>query len=132
MLSIRNGEEFARALRAPIDPDIKALLKIRLEQLRECDLPETAHIGVVEHGDDDQTATAALGFSIFTNQVDGSRFGECDFCPSAEWIADHGFCFEAVFIFDDSGFAHVLIVPKQPFIDQRILAFCEQFSLSAA
>jgi hypothetical protein len=129
MLSVRDEASLSRALELPIDDRLKHLLHERRTQLGyDFDLTELAHFLIVQPNDHLSTIEQALGFSILVNQVDGSRFGEADFSPSFEWIADHGFCFEAVFIFEDSGFGHVLLVPKLPAVNAKLIAFCTHFA----
>ena len=129
MISVRDEESLSRALELPIEDRLKCLLRKRRTQLGyDFDLSELAHFLIVQPADDLCAIEQALGFSILVNQVDGSRFGDTDFSPSSEWIADHGFCFEAVFIFCDSGFGHVLLVPKLPAVDAELIAFCTHYA----
>ena len=98
----------------------------RIKEAREFgDISETARFLVVEPGDGLATLHRSLGFSVFQNAVDGCRFGEPGFTPSWEWIEDHGCCFEFVFIMDDSGFGHVVIVEKKTGVPRRLLDLCE-------
>ena len=46
------------------------------------------------------------------------------------WKTTVGF-YEAVYIFTDSGFAVVMIVPKEEGIDVRILELCAEFAIPA-
>ena len=52
--------------------------------------------------------------------------------PDFEYLEDHIGFFEAVYIFTDSGFAVVMIVPKEEGIDGRILALCTEFAVPAS
>ncbi len=117
MLTITDGGSLLRALKLSIDLRLKQLLIERRDQL--CgDIASEACFVIVQPGDSLQTLAAELGFSVFTNHVDGSQFCEPDFSPSWEWLADHGHCFEMVFIFDDRGFAHILLVENsQGFVE---------------
>ena len=127
MISVRDEASRARALKLPIDERLKRLLRERRMQLGyDFDLTELAHFLIVQPADELPAIEQALGFSVLVNQVDGSRFGDEDFSPSSEWIADHGFCFEAVFIFEDSGFGHVVFIPKLPAVSAELIAFCGQ------
>ena len=129
MISVRDEASLSRALELPIDDRIKSLLRERRTQLGyDFDLTELAHFLVVQPTDKLSAIEQALGFSILVNQVDGLRFGDPDFSASSEWIADHGFCFEAVFIFEDSGFGHVLLVLKLPAVNADLIAFCTQYA----
>jgi hypothetical protein len=120
MLSISDRAALAHVLTLPIDPNLKALLCKREEQLAEHgDLSEQARFVIVQPGDTVDAVEAELGFSPFQNAVDGSRFGDAEFEPSWEWIVDNGSYFELVFVFSDSGFGEVLFVDKaaEPFAD---------------
>ena len=41
-----------------------------------------------------------------------------------EFIDSDGAWFEAVFIINDDGFGHIVLIPDQPQIDQNLLAAC--------
>jgi hypothetical protein len=130
MLSIRDGEAIERALRSNIDHRTKALLRLRRMQLAkdqpEEDIAELAHFAIVQPGDTPAHLENAIGFSIFQNPADGSRLGDPDFTPGWEWMQDHGFAYELCFIMDDSGFGHVVIIPKMKRIAGDFLDFCRQ------
>lgn len=131
MINVRDGASFSLALGLPIDDRLKRLLRERRTQLGyNFDLTELAHFLIVQPDDELSAIEQALGFSVLVDQFDGSRFGDPDFSPSSEWIADHGFCFEAVFIFEDSGFGHVLLVPKLPGVNAELIALCSQYALA--
>ncbi|OQW74776.1 MAG: hypothetical protein BVN32_12550 [Proteobacteria bacterium ST_bin14] len=108
------------------DPHLRNLLQRRFEQLAEYDGPvsDLARFHVVEPGDDVT--------EIMTNLVDGSRYGEPEFEPSWEFVERHscGF-FEAVFILDDSGFAHVYFIPDRHGIDSDLLTLCRAYANKA-
>ena len=127
MLSIRDGEALSRALRSDIDRHIKHLLRTRCQQLDGVD--GRAHFAIVERGDTQDDLEQTIGFSIFQNVADGSRLGDFDFTPGWEWAEDHGFAYELCFIFDDSGYAHVVIVPKDERISSDLTAFCKQYAV---
>lgn len=128
MLSITSREALERASRGRLTPDVCGVLADRIDQLgSEFDLSEMARFVVVEPGDTIPELEAELGFSPFVNAVDGKRFGRPGFEPSWEWILDHGFCFEVVFVFSDSGFGEVLIVAKGEGQIPDLLALFETF-----
>jgi hypothetical protein len=129
MLSITDGGSLARALNLPIDDRLKELLAERRTQLAEFeDLSEIARFVVVQPGDEVGALEGQLGFSVFRNPVDGRLFDDPEFTPGWEWAADHGHYFELVFIFDDSGFAHVVIVEKSPGVDSNLLKLCTDYA----
>jgi hypothetical protein len=127
MLSITDGGSLARALSSTIDDRLKHLLTTRSAQLGD-NIEGQARLIVAQPADPLPLIQDALGFSPLLNPIDGSRFGEPDFTPAWEWTEDHGFCFELVFIFDDSGFAHVLIVKNAEGVDPELLTLCRTYA----
>jgi hypothetical protein len=133
MLSITDGEALTRALRSDIDHRIKELLRLRARQLArdapDEDLADLAHFAVVQPGDTPADLERAIGFDVFVNPGDGSRPGDPSWTgPGWEWIEDHGWGFEAAWILDDSGFGHVVIVPKADGIDASLLNLCATYA----
>ena len=128
MLTINDGESLARALSTSIDPRLKQLLTDRIQQLDVADLSTAARFVIVQPGDTIADADQALGFSILQSLGDGTRYGDPDFSPGWEWIEDHGFAFELVFIFTDDGFAHVVFVPNAPGISTDLLNLCRTYA----
>ena len=123
MLSITDGGSLARVLSSPLDHRLKRLLTTRTQQLGDGE----AHFLLIQPGDTPCDIEQELSFSVFQNPVTGDRYGDPDFVPAWEWLEDHGFCFEVVFILTDSGFAHVLLVPRDEGIDADLLALCATF-----
>ena len=122
MLTITDGGSLTRALNLPIDPRLKQLLIERRDQLGG-DIVDLARFIVVQPGDSMEALEQELGWSIFMTS-EGYRFGEPDYYPSWEWLADHGHCYEMVFIFTDDGFAHVVLVENSRGVDPELLNLC--------
>jgi hypothetical protein len=127
MLSITNGEALKRALNSAVDDRLKALLRLRRDQLGG-DITDQAYVAIVQPADTAADLQRTIGFSVFENPVDGSHFGDPDWSPGWEWIEDHGFAYELCFIMDDSGFGHVVIIPKQQGVDSELLNLCQQYA----
>jgi hypothetical protein len=127
MLSIADGEALTRALTSPLDHDLRRLLTTRRDQLGG-DIAGIALFVVMQPGDTSADLDQVLGFSVYQNFIDGSHFGEPDFTPLSEWVVDHGWGFETAYVFADSGFAHVLIVPKQKGIEPALIELCRTFA----
>ena len=127
MLSIKDGEALSRALASPIGQQMKQLLQLRCAQLGG-DISDLAHFAIVEPSDTPVDLEQIIGFSVFQNLVDGTHFGAPYWSPSWEWLADHGFCFEMVFIMDDSGFGHVVIIPNEQGIAPTLIDLCRTFA----
>ena len=126
MLTITDGASLARALSSFIDERIKQLLIKRCNQLG--DITDQARFVIAQSGDTLHQLERQLGFSVFQNAGDGSRWGEAEFAPGWEWIEDHGFAYELVFIFDDGGFAYVVIVENCPGVDSKLLELCATYA----
>jgi hypothetical protein len=124
MISITDGGSLARALKLPIDFRLKRLLIERRNQLGfDFELSEMARVVIIQAGDSLQALERELGYSFFVNPVDGSRFGEPDFTPGWEWIADHGYCWELVWILDDA-FGHIVLIQNSPMQNRLLRALC--------
>lgn len=127
MHSIRDGVSLARALDSALNPHIKELVRTRIDQLGG-DITDQARFLIFGPGDTLSGLREALAFSVLQNPADGSEFGNSNFTPGWEWIEDHGFAYELVFIFDDSGFAHVVLVEKVAGVNQRLLRLCATYA----
>ena len=128
MLTITDGGSLSRALSSPIDPRLKRLLRNRIQQLNVEDLSTAARIVIVQPGDTIANLDQALGFSVFMNPGDGTRYGDPDFTPGWEWIEDHSHSIELLFIMTDDGFAHVVLAPRDQGINADLLKFCEAYA----
>lgn len=127
MLSIEDDAAFERALKAELPTPLKDLLVERRRQVwADRLLSDHVRLLIVEPGDCAGDVELRLGFSILMNAIDQAPFGSPDFTPSFEWVADHGFCFEMVFVFNDSGFAHVVLIERAEGIDPQLLDLCRQ------
>jgi hypothetical protein len=127
MLTIRDPTDADRIG----DPSIRSLLHQRLAEVLDGELhdPEVhGEIIVVEPGDDGDGLDSHTGCSLFTNPLDGSKYGDEDFVPLTEWITEHPSCFELLLLFSDSGAGINVFVPKSPGIDAELLALCRQFA----
>jgi hypothetical protein len=83
---------------------------------------------VVEAGDTAATLQPGLGFELFTNPIDGTRFGDPRFSPIVDIAEEHGSFYELVFILHDDGAGVVLLVPKLSATHPDLLAFCAAFA----
>ena len=126
MLTITDGGSLSRALKLPIDSRLKQLLIKRRDQLGS-DIEDITRLIIVQPNDVMTALEQELGFSVFQNSSDSTHFGEPDFTPSWEWLADHGHCFEMVFIMTDDGFAHVVMIENLPGVDPDLLKLCRMY-----
>ena len=132
MLTITDGGSLSRALNTSLDLRLKQLITDRIRQLDVDDLTTVARFMIVQPSDTIINLDRALNFSVFQNAADGTRYGDPNFSPGWEWIEDHGYSYELVFIFTDDGFAHVVFVPRDPGIDASLLDFCATYASEQA
>ncbi|GAA3256092.1 hypothetical protein [Sphingomonas yabuuchiae] len=97
------------------NPAMQNLLRLRFAQLAEHAVPlsDLGRFYLVRPGDDVS--------ALLVNAVDGTPEE-----PSWEWVQDHGSFFEAVFIYDDSGFGHVYLIPDMDGVDPGLLTLCRR------
>ena len=101
------------------DPDLRELLELRRQQLGSLE-----GLILVDPGDSMADLEEAMGFTFlfWDDDPDSVAF---------EFIEDHGFCYEMVFIFSDGGGETVLFIPKQEGIDADLLSLCETHAIPA-
>jgi len=115
MVVIDTSSALARALTLPLGPRMAALLLERQRQLGG-EIAGQARFLVLEPGDTRATLAAALEFEVF---------GDPDRSFSPEWVADHGYVLEAVWLLTDDGFAHVAWVRRIGGIDRQLIELLE-------
>ena len=120
MLTITDEGSLSRALSSSIDTRLKELLIERVRQLAVDDLTTAACFVIVRPGDTDESLEQALGFSVFRNPADGTRFGDPDFSPGWEWLASHPFGYELTFE-GTTDFTTVVMVEVGPGTDPDLL-----------
>lgn len=130
MKIIDSPEAMARALASPLDPLLDRVLRLRFAQLQHDGLNpfDLATFTIIDPGDRLADVEAGLKLPIATNLVDGSHYGDPDFVPSTEWIADHGGLFEMVYVLSDDGAGVVILVPDRPDIDPALLTLCRTYA----
>ena len=114
-------------------PEIKAFLRRRFHDICDpepYDPDEHGFFILVEPGDTSDRIESETGYSLLKSLFNGTAYGDPEFSPDFEYLEDHGSFCEAVFIFTDSGFAVVMIVPKEEGIDGRILELCAEFAIT--
>ena len=146
-LAYRQGLFFAKneslimlVLRDPIlsvgisNKEIRSLVDRRFEML-STDAPYDPELHgffvVLEEGDNLSELDRCLGFSIFTNRLNQTNFGNIDFTPSFELLEEHCCCYEMVFVLSDDGYGVEVFVPKAEWVDSRLLAICHQYAKPA-
>lgn len=116
------------------DPAIAKLLALRFDQLSE-EEPYDPDINgffiMVEPGDTLSALEAASGCWITQGLFTDARYGEADFSPCFEFLEEHPFCWEMVFILNDGGYGVLFAIPKTG-IDDELLRFCQEYAVPAA
>ena len=127
MIILRDPQQLTQG----VQPEIKAFLRQRFHDICEpepYDPDEHGFFILIEPGDTSELIESETGYSLLKSLFSDTVYGDPDFTPDFEYLEDHGSFCEAVFIFTDSGFAVVMIVPKEDGIDGRILELCAEFS----
>jgi len=127
MIVLRDPQQTSQV----VQPEIKAFLRERFDDLchpEPYDPDEHGFFILVEAGDTSEQIELATGYSPIKSLFTDTVYGDDDFMPDFEYLEDHGSFYEAVYIYTDSGFAVVLIVPKEEGIDKRILELCTEFA----
>ena len=130
MIVLRDPQQLTQV----VQPEIKTFLRRRFHDICDpepYDPNEHGFFILVEPGDTSEQIESATGYSLLKSLFNGSVYGDPDFSPDFEYLEDHGGFYEAVYIFTDSGFAVVMIVPREEGIDVRILALCAEFAIPA-
>ena len=119
-----------------IDPAIRQLVQQRIEELGgdKFDATELGFFLVIEPGDSLEAISAQVGFDILANRITGIRFGEPGFAPSFEFVEEIGnYCYDAVWVLDDSGFGIEALVPTEvDGIPADLLAMCQRYAVPVA
>ena len=131
MIILRDPQQLSQV----VQPEIKTFLRQRFQDICEpepYDPDEHGFFILVEPGDTSEMIELETGYSLLKSLLSDTVYGDSDFTPDFEYLEDQGSFFEAVFIFTDSGFAVIMIVPKQDGIDGRILELCAEYAISAS
>ena len=129
MIILRDPQQLTQV----VQPEIKAFLRRRFQDIcapEPYDPDEHGFFILVEPGDTSEQIELSTGYSLLKSLFSDTVYGDPDFTPDFEYLEDHGRFYEAVFIFTDSGFAVVMIVPKGDGIDGKILELCSEFAIS--
>jgi hypothetical protein len=122
------------AVAALPDPELRALLDERFSDLAQAEPYDPDLYGyfvVVEAGDTVEALEAATGCPIVHDLLGEARFGEPDFSPAFEWLAEHPHYYELAYILNDDGFGVGIFVPRQDGMDPDLLALCATYASPA-
>lgn len=86
------------------------------------------YIVVAEPGDAVSALEAETGCPLLGDWFGDSRYGDDDYAPSFDYLAEHPLCYEMNYITNDDGYTVLLIVPKLPGIDPQLFSLCRENS----
>jgi hypothetical protein len=116
------------------DSDIRSLAQQRFSEIcasEPYDYDTHGYMIVVDPGDSVEVLEQEIGWPIFRNFLDDTRFGEPDFSPPFEVLEEHASCYEMVFILSDGDSGIAILIPKHPGIDADLLAMCAEYAVPA-
>jgi len=126
MIVVRESE----AVGLIASPMLRAFVTERFALLCSCgelEADEPVVFIVIEVGDVAEAVESATGCPLLSSWFNEAHFGDDDFAPMFEYVEDQGSFYELVYIFNDSGFAHVVLVPKLSGIDPRLVQLCAEY-----
>lgn len=118
----------------PIDnPDLSDLIQQRFESMcqdEDYDPDIDGFIFLVEPGDEIAQVEIATGCDLVSDPFTSVQFGDPGFMPLFEYLGEHDFVFEMVFVPGDGDFGIVIFIPKDG-IDPNLLSFCQTYAVPA-
>lgn len=120
MISMTDDTCFAPALAQIQCLRLVALVRRRRSILGD-ELPfaDMAHFVVIEPGDTINDIETAIRWPVRPDIDTGT--------PTWEWVMDHGFCYETVFVLSDDGYAVVLFVQVVKGMDPELMGMLRAF-----
>ncbi|MGJ0486135.1 MAG: hypothetical protein ACR65R_16615 [Methylomicrobium sp.] len=112
-------------------PAIRQFIQQRIELMRNGEPYNPDAHGffiVIDVDDRAETVQAETGCPLLRSCHGEAQLGDDDFIPLFEYVEAHDGFYEIVYIFNDSGFAHIVIVPDGPGIDPRLTKLCTDFA----
>lgn len=122
MISMTDDASIASALKRPLCRKLIDLIRRRRAILGD-NLPfaDMAHFVIVEPGDTIDAVETAIRWPVRPDIDTGT--------PSWEWVMDHGFCYETVFVLSDDGYAVVLFVQIAESMDLELMGMLRAFCI---
>lgn len=120
MISMTDDASIASALQRPLCPKLLDLVRRRRAILGD-ELPfaDMAHFVIVEAADTIDDIEAVIRWPVRPDIDTG--------IPAWEWVLDHGFCYETVFVLSDDGYAVVLFVQVAKGMDAELMGMLRAF-----
>lgn len=129
MMHLYDRASMAHALTLDLDPKLRRLLEVRIAALvtEYGDLTEHTDFVILEAGDTESALVQIVGFSPMVEPIDGKRFGEAEFYPHWDWLADHGGWFELTYSWG-STHAAVVLIPDKEWLMPELLSLCRRYA----
>ncbi len=120
MISMTNDASIASALQRSLCPKLRDLVRRRRAILGD-ELPfeDMAHFVIVEPNDSIDDIETLIRWPVRPDIDTG--------IPSWEWVMDHGFTYETVFVLSDDGYAVVLLVQVMKGMDPELMGMLRAF-----
>ena len=84
------------------------------------------YIVIAEPGDAVSALEAETGCPVLGDWFGDSHYGDDDYAPSFDYLADHLLCYEMVYITNDDSYTVLLIVPKLLGMDAQLFGVCRK------
>lgn len=115
------------------DEAVRRFLDRRIAQLGDfVGERDAADVGgqwvVVQEGDSPESLDEVIGLPLLHGLFDDAPFGNPDYAPCFEWVADHGELYEVLFAHSDGGDFTSLVIPRRAGIDGQLLALCAAYA----
>jgi hypothetical protein len=119
MLNLPDRASQLAVLDQPLNPELHALIKGRVQDALKLGLADLTHIVVVEPYDTEDDLIEALGFSPLASRLEGIPLQ-----PDWDWLESHSGWFELVYTVSNDGFAFLVLVQDAPGVLPDLLALC--------
>ena len=114
-----------------VDAELRALLKQRFQAMSQYQGrsdPEAGYFVIVDSDDTPETLEQVTGCPINHGWFDDALYGDEDFVPAWEWLAEHASYFEMVFILSEATI--VLLIAKHANINPLLLKLCQSYAIA--
>jgi len=113
------------------EADLKELFLKRKEELAEYvdHFSQLVYFVVFREGDNLADLEAVLGFPLCANRFNGIPYGQSDFTPSWDILAEHPGYYEFVYVLDDSGAGVQVFIAKDDGIPSQLREMCRNYAV---
>ena len=119
MLNLPDRASQLAVLHQPLEPNLHALIKGRVQDAQSLGLADLTHIVVIEPYDTEDDLIEALGFSPLVSRLDGIALQ-----PDWDWIERHPYWIELIYAIGNEGFSFIVLVQDAKGVLPDLLALC--------